>query len=73
MRKHGTYDAQTWYLRCTNMVFAMRKHGICDALTWHLRSAKTINFANVHLHAHKQFCDLFRSVEENSVFEFRVG
>ena len=55
------------------MVLTMRKHGICNALTWHLRSAKTINFATVHLHAQKQFCDLFRSVEEYSVFEFRVG
>ena len=55
------------------MVLTMRKHGICDAQTWYLRCAKTINFANVHLHAHKQFCDLFWSVEENSVFEFRVG
>ena len=55
------------------MAFTMRKHGTYDAQTWHLRCAKTINFATVHLHAHKQFCDLFRSVEENSVFEFRVG
>ena len=64
-RKHAIYDAQTWYLRFANMVLTMRKHGICDA--------RTINFATVHLHAHKQFCDLFWSVEENSVFEFRVG
>ena len=55
------------------MQLAKRKHAIYDAQTWHLRCAKTINFANVNLHAHKQFCDLFRSVEENSVFEFRVG
>ena len=36
MRKHGTYDALTWHLRCVNMVFAMRENNkLCDCSFTH--------------------------------------